>query len=381
MHIKTIIVGGGSAGMSCALRLKETGQEFLLLTDVLGGRICYSEGEKVNFGAYFVMSNYRFAKRLTTRRTWINPLSVTFHNSDTEWFNTISLHTIGRLPQLLRFYLSMWTFIRHYTRYKERCLVMTQREAMAADRYIEELFHKPAAQFIREMGFEKAAHDYVSKFSYACTGVDMENITALDMMNCCMGLAIPIYRFSFDSKDMERRLGGQVEYAIVIEVEKRDRSFKLKTADGEEYTCDHLVLATPAVVTQKLLDIPGPLRQTCKLYVYHIDATLKPKYATKQMNVFPFESEIVFTAVMDDGSYLVYTRENDERLMNRVCYSYKMIGMKAWDKAMYVYGQAYVEQQYGDRLYVAGDHNGLGQEPPAISGTYAANQIIKRGQE
>jgi hypothetical protein len=228
------------------------------------------------------------------------------------------------------------------------------------------------------MGFEKAAHDYVSKFSYACTGVDMENITALDMMNCCMGLAIPIYRFSFDSKDMERRLGGRVKYATVIELQRNDRSSKVKTADGEEYTCDNLVLATPAVVTQKLLDLPGPLRQTCKLYVYHIDATLKPKYTTKQMNVFPFESEIVFTAVMDDGSYLVYTRENDERLLNKVCSSYKMIGMKAWDKAMYVYGQAYVEQQYGDQIYVAGDHNGLGQEPPAISGIYAANQIIKR---
>jgi len=364
--------------MSCALRLKEAGQNFLLLTDVLGGRICYSESEKVNFGAYFVMSNYKFAKRLTTRQTWINPLSVTFHNSDTEWFNTVSLHSIGRLPQLLKFYLSMWTFIRHYSKYKERCLVMTQRDAMAADRYIEELFHKPAAQFIHERGFEKAAHDYVSKFSYACTGVDMENITALDMMNCCMGLAIPIYRFSFDSKDMERRLGGRVKYATVIELQRNDRSSKVKTADGEEYTCDNLVLATPAVVTQKLLDLPGPLRQTCKLYVYHIDATLKPKYTTKQMNVFPFESEIVFTAVMDDGSYLVYTRENDERLLNKVCSSYKMIGMKAWDKAMYVYGQAYVEQQYGDQIYVAGDHNGLGQEPPAISGIYAANQIIKR---
>ena len=55
-----------------------------------------------------------------------------------------------------------------------------------------------------------------------------------------------------------------------------------------------------------------------------------------------------------------------------------MIGRKAWDKAMYVTGRAYVEQQYGDSTYVAGDHNGLGLEPAAISGVYAAHQILKK---
>jgi uncharacterized FAD-dependent dehydrogenase len=43
---------------------------------------------------------------------------------------------------------------------------------------------------------------------------------------------------------------------------------------------------------------------------------------------------------------------------------------------MYVYGDAYLEQEYSEGLYVAGDHNGLGLEPTAISGIYAANQII-----
>lgn len=380
MHSNTIIVGGGSAGMSCALRLKEAGQQFLLLTDVLGGRICYSEQEEVNFGAYFVMANYNFAKKLVARRTWINPFSVTFHNSETEHFNTISLHSVMRLPQLLKFYRAMFTFIRHYNKYKERCQVMTQREAMAADKYIEDLFHKPASEFIREKGFEKAAEDYVSKFSYACTGVDMENITALDMMNCCMGLALPIHRFSFDRASMESRLGGQVQYGTVISVEQSGDLVRLKTSDGREYTANNLVLATPATVTQRMLNLGGPLRQTCKLYVYHVKAKMKAKYARKEMNLFPFVSKIVFTAVMDDGSYLIYTRENNEKLLNLVCQQYELISMKGWDKAMYVYGQAYVEQQYGDRLYIAGDHNGLGLEPTAISGVCAANQIIKTAQ-
>lgn len=378
MHARTIIVGGGSAAMSCALQLQEGNQEFLMVTDILGGRICYSDEEKVNFGAYFVMKNYNFAKKLVQRRTWINPFSVTFHNSDNEWFNTISLHSIKRLPQLLLFYRALYEFIKHYQPYKERCQIMDQRKAMAADPYIEEMFHKPASQFIREKRFFQAANDYISKFSYACTGVDMENISALDMMNCCMGLGVPIHRFSFDRRAMETRLKGRIRYGTVTDVRRVDDGFVLKTKEGAEYSADNLVLATPATVTRQLLNLDIPLRNTCKLYVYHVNAVLKKKFLSKEMNVFPFESEIIFTAKMDDSSYLIYTRVEDEKLLGRVCSSYQIIGRKAWDKAMYVYGDAYVEQDLGQGLYVAGDHNGLGLEPTAISGVFAANQIIKR---
>jgi len=380
MHSETLILGGGSAGMSCALRLKEAGHDFTLLTDVLGGRICYSEQEQVNFGAYFVMANYNNAKKLVTKRTWINPFSVTFHNSETDIFNTISWRSVKRLPQLLKFYLAMRTFIRHYDVYKQNCQVMPQREAMAHDPYILDLFNKPAADFIRDHGFEDAAYDYISKFSYACTGVDMENISALDMMNCCMGLVIPIHRFSFDRASMEQRLDKRVHYGSVTSVAQVDGLYVVTTEEGKEYTAENLVLATPAVVTTQLLGLKQPLRQTCRLYVYHIHATLKDKFTQKEMNVFPFVSKIIFTAIMDDGSYLVYTREEDEKLLNLVCKSYKLISMRAWDKAMYVYGQAYVEQQYAERLWVAGDHNGLGLEPTAISGVYAANQILGKSR-
>ncbi|MGK2888809.1 MAG: hypothetical protein ACSLEN_05910 [Candidatus Malihini olakiniferum] len=151
---------------------------------MLGGQICYFEQEKVNFGEYFLMQSYHFSKKLVRKKTWINPFIVKCHNSENEYFNTLSLHSIKRLPPLIKFYRALYIFIQHYDRYKQRCQVIPQRDAMAADPYIAEMFHQRAADFIREKGFGKAAFDYVSKFSYACTGVDMENIFALDMMNC-----------------------------------------------------------------------------------------------------------------------------------------------------------------------------------------------------
>jgi hypothetical protein len=69
------------------------------------------------------------------------------------------------------------------------------------------------------------------------------------------------------------------------------------------------ILFWPHVIeTKKLLNLDIPLRKTCQLYVYHIEAILKDKYSGKQMNVFSFESPIIFTAIMDDGSYGLLTR-------------------------------------------------------------------------
>ena len=47
---------------------------------------------------------------------------------------------------------------------------------------------------------------------------------------------------------------------------------------------------------------------------------------------------------------------------------------------MYIQGAAFMEQQIGDDIYIAGDHNGLGLEPAAISGIFAANQIINKSK-
>jgi uncharacterized FAD-dependent dehydrogenase len=53
----------------------------------------------------------------------------------------------------------------------------------------------------------------------------------------------------------------------------------------------------------------------------------------------------------------------------------------SWEKAMYVQGSAYLEQEFKKNLFIAGDHNGLGLEPAAISGIFAANKIISKESE
>ncbi len=374
MQKKTIIVGGGMAGMACAMQLLEAGRDFLLITDVLGGRIMYSEEAKVNFGAYFVMGNYKHAKELLIQEDLLNPFQVCFHNSDTERFTVLSLHTLTLLPQFIRFFLAMRQFSSHYEKFKQRCLTIPHKAALKADPYMADIFTKPATQFAREKGYEEFSADYVSKFMYACTGASTDDVKALDFLNVSMGLMVPIHRFKFDRQAMTERLGERLVTDTITQIEKRDGGYTLTGKSGSTYLAENVVVATPAAVTKELLEL-AEIRAACKIYAYHVRAELKPIYQKYEINLFPHSSEIMLTAKQFDGTYLVYSREKGADL-GKVCTSFKILSSVFWEQAMYVYGPAYLEQQFAERVFVAGDHNGLGLEPTAISGIFAANQII-----
>jgi glycine/D-amino acid oxidase-like deaminating enzyme len=376
MIYDAVIVGAGSAGLSCAHRLQDAGADFRIVSDTLGGRIAYDPEQRVNFGAYFVMANYRHASRLVRRGTWINPFSCRFHDGHGGSYATVSGHTLAESPELARFAVMMAGFMRHYARYKKNCESMSQREAMEADPYIGRLFRQPAEEFIGEHRLGKVAEDYISEFSYACTGVALDSITALDFCNVSQGLVLPIHRFSFDADGERARLGGHLVEDTVTGHAEDGGVHEVTCAGGRKIQARNIVFATPAVVTAKFLGL-GEIRGTCQLYVDHVRGRLRLGLDGEQMNLFPSSSPVIFTARQDDGSYLVYSRVPAIDL-GELFTEHELIGRREWEKAMYVSGRAYVEQQYGPSTYVAGDHNGLGLEPAAISGSYAARQILAK---
>ena len=377
MQTPTLVIGGGIAGISAALTLLDAGRDFYLVTDSLGGRVRYDPQARVNYGAYFVMGSYRYARRILSPEALLNPTSVLFHNSPDERFPLLHPHTLARLPDLVRFFAAMRRFASHYEPYKERCLVMPQKQALAADPYLAGLFVQPASEFIRAQGFERAAADYISKFTYACTGVGPEGLTALDFLNVSMGLIVPIHRFCFDREALARRLGERLVWDSISHLEAQASPFSLTGRSGRQYSALNVILATPACVTQELLGLPE-IRRACQLYVWHVKAVLKPLYRRYELNLFSPASEIMLTACQWDGTYLVYSNAPRADL-GQVCESFEILCQVAWENAMYVQGRAYLDQQPAPGLYLAGDHNGLGLEPAAISGIFAANQIIAKG--
>lgn len=375
-NYKAIVIGAGSGGLSCALKLQEAGEDFLVISDTMGGRLCYSEKEQMNYGAYFIMQNYHHAAKLVTREDMLDRLDAGFHGPEGS-FPLLSLHTVTRAPELLRFLRVMNGFAAHYATFKRRCLEMPQSAALCKDKYMYDIFHMSAAEFIRKNRIETVAGEYISKFSYACTGIGMDKINALDFLNVSMGVLVPIHRFRFDAAGMEKKLEGHYLSGKVVSIQSGHGTHTVTTEAGDVITCEYLAVATPAGVTHQLLPQIGEIRGACRLYAWHVNANLKKKYAKYSINLFPFDSEVVVTTRLGDGTVLIYTSRNDESLLNEVCERYTVIGTKAWDEAMYVTGPAYIEQSQGNGIYIVGDHNGLGLEPTAISGIFAAGQIMK----
>jgi hypothetical protein len=57
--------------------------------------------------------------------------------------------------------------------------------------------------------------------------------------------------------------------------------------------------------------------------------------------------------------------------------SYEIVEKVFWPKALFTNPNIVLDQDLAPNLWMAGDHNGLGMEPAAVSEFYAANQILK----
>lgn len=58
-----------------------------------------------------------------------------------------------------------------------------------------------------------------------------------------------------DMKDQATQFGAEIEHGIVVEVDDRERPFRVEMRDGTVYTCDAFIAASGA--SARTLDIPG----------------------------------------------------------------------------------------------------------------------------
>lgn len=79
-----------------------------------------------------------------------------------------------------------------------------------------------------------------------------------------------------------------------------------------------------------------------------------------------------------DGDYEIFTEVDFEEgnKFDEYFEEWEVIGKKHWEYALYTAAHEALPQNLAPGLIMAGDVNGLGMEPAAISGIYAANKII-----
>lgn len=79
-----------------------------------------------------------------------------------------------------------------------------------------------------------------------------------------------------------------------------------------------------------------------------------------------------------DGDYEIFTEVDFEEgnKFDQYFESWEVLGKKYWEYALYTAAHEALLQNLAPGLIMAGDVNGLGVEPAAISGIYAANKIL-----
>ncbi len=401
-HYESIVLGAGAAGMNCCLELQKENREYLLISPNIGGRICNDEERHMNYGAVFYFGTYKYmlASGLLQGTVDVLPkLSMgQCHHDNGKSYEPVSMTTVADAPSLFSYMKWMRdTFIPRYAAFKDNCRTMEVSAALELDPMIKELYTESAEHFIERMKFGPICHDLISMFAHACTGTKIRDLTALDYLNTVQPLTMKIVgvpplnllfdlkRFDFDSEGVKARLAqgsGNVLIGEAGSVAKTDGGWAVRVG-GDVYTCENLVMATPAHITAELLaagtDLPPlDIRKASQLTGYLIKGKARPEYAEHTVHLFDDTIPIIYIAKRLDGDYEIFTEVDFEegRKFDEYFEEWEVIGKKYWEYALYTAAHEALPQNLAPGLIMAGDVNGLGMEPAAISGIYAANKIL-----
>ena len=401
-HYETIVLGAGCAGMNCCLELQKENREYLLISPNIGGRICNDEERHMNYGAVFYFGTYRYmlASGLLQGTVDVLPkLSMgQCHHDNGKSYEPVSATTVSDAPSLFSYMKWMRdTFIPRYAAFKDNCCTMEVSAALEKDPMIKELYTESAEHFIERMNFGPICNDLISMFAHACTGTKIADLTALDYLNTVQPLTMKIVgvpplnllfdlkRFDFDSEGVKARLAqgsGEVLIGEAASVAKQGEGWAVRVG-ADAYTCENLVMATPAHITAELLaegtDLPRlDIRKASQLTGYLIKGKAKPGYAEHTVHLFDDTIPIIYIAKRLDGDYEIFTEIDFEEgdKFDEYFEQWEVVGKKYWEYALYTAAHETLPQNLAPGLIMAGDVNGLGMEPAAISGIYAANKIL-----
>ena len=368
--IETIIIGGGVAGLGCAHQLEKNKRDFLVITENVGGRIATSENGLVNYGAYFVLNNYKNILPFIKKGEKLHPFFVEFHDKRHRYYHLLKMykHPI----QTLRLLSMLCAFKSRYEQFKIQCEQRSQKFVIESDPKLKKLYLQSASEFIQEKKIAEIASKFLSEGIYMCTFLPLSKVSAFDFMRLCLGLILPAYEFIFSPDKATENIKGKIKRDSVSSIENGE----IQTKNGQVYKARHIVVATPAPIAKELLSLKK-LKAGANAYVFHLSGDLKDRWKKGQFELFESSSDVIFIRKQADGSYIFYSKTATPELENYFV-NPKVILKKHWEPAFNIIGDELLDCEQGDNIYLAGDHNVIGLEDSYISGVLAANKILEK---
>jgi glycine/D-amino acid oxidase-like deaminating enzyme len=173
---------------------------------------------------------------------------------------------------------------------------------------------------------------------------------------------------------MIRGFEGAIVTETVTGIVRQGDGHRVELGSGRALRARNVVVATPIDVSRHLLDL-GPVKRPVRAHMFHISGTLRSRFAREPIQLFSQDDPTLAISRHENGSILFCSR--DERPeFERFFEQHRVLEHHDWNPAFNLEGDALLECEQGENLYLIGDCNVCGLEDSFITGLYAANRIL-----
>jgi len=369
----TIIIGAGISGLACARQLNKYDKDFLIISKDIGGRILTSEDGSVNYGVFFVCSDYDNVLKYVALKSRIRLRDFCFHeNKDT--YVLFEPKFIRYLSQFIKTYKLLYKFRKKLRLLRKNSETVSQKKAIENDSFLHDLYMQKASDFIKERKIVSGTDMYLSKALYSTTFSKVSEMNAFSFLQFLIPLVTPIYTFTFEKEKMIKPFQDKIKIGSAIDIKFKDDKYKIKTADAILYS-KNIVLATEISWSKEFAGVKK-VNLSINTNMIHVKGIAKKEISWKNYQLFSPSGNVQAVADLKDGTYLFYYKNETPDLKDYFENPY-IIASKQWRPAGTINGHNLIESNRGNNMYLIGDYNIAGLEESYITGLFSANQIIQ----
>ncbi|MCR4333838.1 MAG: hypothetical protein NUV60_02395 [Patescibacteria group bacterium] len=367
-----IIVGGGISGIGCARTLHKKRLSFKLITENIGGRILFSKDGVASFGPWYARQDYTYVRPFLNLLKRVTYFDVVFHKGKKK-YRMFGWEFFSHPIQAVRAIRAVNKYKKEYLKFKKLSLTHSQKEVIDSNKYLSDMHHMSAVDFIKENRIEDFAVNFLDELLYGTTFTRISEMTAAVFLHFSLPLVTPVYRFNFDTKKAVMGISNNLIEDSVIKISKEATVWHLTTVSGKHYVSRYLVLSTPPEVAKKLLPIKFD-KKGVGINMFYVKATLRRYWGDESVEAFTEGSDVVAISREAENSYLVCSNSSSPNL-KRFFEKFEIIESKKWDPAFHTIGTDVFDTNPGENLFLTGDYNYPNIEDSFITGIYAANMI------
>jgi len=350
---ETIIVGAGISGLACARTLQEKDREFFVISEDIGGRILTSADGNVNYGAFFVCSDYHHVLQYVKIKSRIKLSNFCFHENN-KTYVLFEPKLIKYSFQFMRVLKLLHKFRRSFRRFRKVSEVISQKEAIEKDLFLHDLYMQKACDFVQKHKICEVTDGYLSEGLYSTTFSEISEMNAFSFLQFLLPLITPIYNFTFEKEKIIKPFKEKIMCGHVDNVVYNNGRYKIK-ADDKIFYAKNVVLATPIDYSKKISGVEKT-NKPVNTNMLHIKGTPKDIIAKKVYHLFVPSSNTQAIAKLDGSTYLLYykyERPPLDMFFKNPC----VIAHKYWNPAGTINGHTLIESNRGNNMYLIGDFN------------------------